>query len=264
MIRGSYIPISSRSFDRKDLCAIGTGDSYWCDSNDGMYNNDNYHNSNKYYHQERSNYNNYTKKNDKKDEIKRNITDDCTIENDHIEFNKNKFGYSSQLSSNAKKEEFKPIWYTTAQKNLITGKKILDNIGIEIENVKVLHCPQAYGVVVTVTIPERVKVQTPVLPILPDTPGVPVLDPQPDILPLDNNVIDSGFDTRGLSAHSHPLILTSNNGINKMKIVYSGDTRPSSLLCEVGRDCALLIHEATFEDDETGNKYLCTYTYVYK
>ena len=37
-----------------------------------------------------------------------------------------------------------------------------------------------------------------------------------------------------------------------LKIVYSGDTRPSKLLTEIGKDCSLLIHEATFEDDELG------------
>jgi ribonuclease Z len=32
-------------------------------------------------------------------------------------------------------------------------------------------------------------------------------------------------------------------------VVYSGDTRPCSSVVELGRDCDLLIHEATFDDD---------------
>lgn len=36
---------------------------------------------------------------------------------------------------------------------------------------------------------------------------------------------------------------------SQWKIVFSGDTRPSKELIEAGKDCTLLIHEATFEDD---------------
>jgi ribonuclease BN (tRNA processing enzyme) len=199
------------------------GDSYWCDPNDNMYNTDNtYHNSNKYYNQDRSNY--HTKKYDKKTDVDRNLN-----RNDNLEYNRNKFGFSSQSNLHAK-EEAKPLWYTTAQLDLVNGRKILDKIGIDIENVKVLHCPQAYGVVVTVSIPERVRGQTPDI-------YTPITD---DIQSNDPNMN------------------------RKMKIVYSGDTRPSALLCEVGRDCALLIHEATFEDDETGMYiYICKYIYIY-
>jgi ribonuclease BN (tRNA processing enzyme) len=210
LIRGSYIPISSRLFDKKDLCGVGMGDSYWCDPNDDMYNTENtYHNSNKYYNQDRSNYN--TKKYDRNNDNDRDLNNKIGI---NLEHNKNKFGFSSQSASVLHdRVESKPLWYMTAQLHLANGKKLLDKIGIEIENVKVLHCPQAYGVVVTVSLPNRVRVQTP-----------DVITPR------------------------------------KMKIVYSGDTRPSALLCDVGRDCALLIHEATFEDDETGNIY--TYMYI--
>jgi ribonuclease BN (tRNA processing enzyme) len=191
---------------------IGMGDSYWCDPNDEMYNTENtYHNINKYYNQDRSNYN--TKKYERKNDSDRDLNKKIVT---NLENNKNKFGFSSQFASHDKLES-KPLWYNTAQLHLANGKEILDKIGIEIENVKVLHCPQAYGVVVTVSLPDRVRVQTP-----------DVITPS-----------------------------------RKMKIVYSGDTRPSALLCDVGRDCALLIHEATFEDDETGDTYTYIYTYIY-
>lgn len=38
-----------------------------------------------------------------------------------------------------------------------------------------------------------------------------------------------------------------NNGI-VWKVVYSGDTPPCAHLAEAGRDCDLLIHEATMAD----------------
>jgi ribonuclease Z len=34
------------------------------------------------------------------------------------------------------------------------------------------------------------------------------------------------------------------------KVVYSGDTRPGGPLIAAGKDCDVLIHEATFEDDK--------------
>ena len=34
------------------------------------------------------------------------------------------------------------------------------------------------------------------------------------------------------------------------KVVYSGDTRPGGPLIDAGKDCDVLIHEATFEDDK--------------
>jgi ribonuclease Z len=44
---------------------------------------------------------------------------------------------------------------------------------------------------------------------------------------------------------SYGLILYCANG---EKIVYSGDCRPSESLIRAGKDCHLLIHEATFDD----------------
>jgi ribonuclease Z len=45
--------------------------------------------------------------------------------------------------------------------------------------------------------------------------------------------------------NSYALILEYNN---KLKIVYSGDTRPCAQLIEAGKGATVLIHEATFED----------------
>jgi ribonuclease Z len=50
-------------------------------------------------------------------------------------------------------------------------------------------------------------------------------------------------------------------GRSTFKLVYSGDTRPSDRLVEMGRDATILIHEATFEDslqDEAVAKKHCT------
>ncbi len=44
---------------------------------------------------------------------------------------------------------------------------------------------------------------------------------------------------------SYGAVLTLLGG---MRVVYSGDCRPSESLAAVGRGCALLIHEATFGD----------------
>jgi len=47
-------------------------------------------------------------------------------------------------------------------------------------------------------------------------------------------------------SRSYGVCLTHQSG---RKIVYSGDARPSAELAAAGKDAALLIHEATFEDD---------------
>jgi ribonuclease Z len=54
------------------------------------------------------------------------------------------------------------------------------------------------------------------------------------------------------------LVMEHKNG---WKLVFSGDTRPNQALVEAGKECTLLIHEATFEDDleeEAINKYHST------
>jgi len=45
---------------------------------------------------------------------------------------------------------------------------------------------------------------------------------------------------------SYTVALTFNNGF---KVAYSGDTRPTSGFVKIGKDCTLLIHEATFDDE---------------
>ena len=47
--------------------------------------------------------------------------------------------------------------------------------------------------------------------------------------------------------HSYAISLTTKSEPN-FKIVYSGDTQPTSKLVDIGKDCDLLIHEATMED----------------
>ncbi len=39
--------------------------------------------------------------------------------------------------------------------------------------------------------------------------------------------------------------------LNGVKVVYSGDCRPTRMLIERGRDCHMLIHEATYGDEPT-------------
>ena len=48
--------------------------------------------------------------------------------------------------------------------------------------------------------------------------------------------------------HSYPAygVLLQNP---QWKIVFSGDTRPSFSLAEIGKDCDVLIHESNFEDE---------------
>ncbi|XP_015917439.1 ribonuclease Z, mitochondrial [Parasteatoda tepidariorum] len=46
---------------------------------------------------------------------------------------------------------------------------------------------------------------------------------------------------------AHGVIIAPKD--SKWKIVYSGDTMPCEKLVEAGRDCSVLIHEATMEDD---------------
>jgi hypothetical protein len=53
-------------------------------------------------------------------------------------------------------------------------------------------------------------------------------------------------------AHAHALVLDLANGF---QLCYSGDTRPStSLIRTAGSNISLLLHEATFDDDERGKK----------
>ncbi|CAG2104751.1 unnamed protein product [Medioppia subpectinata] len=50
-------------------------------------------------------------------------------------------------------------------------------------------------------------------------------------------------------SHSYGLSFTTNSEPNSVKIVYSGDTQPTPNLTRIGRNCDLLIHEASMEDE---------------
>ena len=191
---------------------------------------------------------------------------------------KNKFGHIYEIKNkitenkiteivlNPYEKEWKPKWQINSKINYLKALLILDYIGIkEIECVKVIHCPQAYGVVLTLKTLER----TPVLTIPPHTDS-----PQSLTLPLSppssssattsseyeqddkndkidiivNNKIENKIEISKIENNKTPVKQKNKN----LKIVYSGDTRPSKLLAEIGKDCSLLIHEATFEDDELG------------
>eukprot|EP00981_Chlorochromonas_danica_P003644 scaffold681_cov173-Ochromonas_danica.AAC.7 len=46
------------------------------------------------------------------------------------------------------------------------------------------------------------------------------------------------------------LVFVRKTGSEEMKVIYSGDTRPCDLLIQYGANAAVVIHEATFEDDK--------------
>jgi ribonuclease Z len=47
---------------------------------------------------------------------------------------------------------------------------------------------------------------------------------------------------------SYGVAITFESGI---KLVYSGDTRPTKRLVDIGKDATILIHEATFDDGKS-------------
>jgi ribonuclease BN (tRNA processing enzyme) len=213
LVRGSYIPVSSRQFDKRDSCA--NGDTFWCDVEDNSQSNLSHFDS------------------DGSGIIECKVEGEIVREG--VEVVVNKFGYSYEKPRSPSKSseglngasvrplnpyqtEWQPNWQIAAKRSYFLARKILQDVGIdEIENVKVIHCPQAYGAVITFSVCTQ------------DLDSKEKSDPGSSQIPHNS--------------------LKSNQ---KLKIVYSGDTRPSKLLSEIGRDCALLIHEATFEDDETG------------
>ena len=227
-LRDSYLPISSRQFDKKD--SGEKGDSFWCDIGDSDAN--------------------YIKLDGDSDAYERNqissLSGNISTVNS-VEINTNKFGYSYEIPVSPL-NDFKGVfgvsnrsavnWRDKADKDYVAALQILRDLGIDqVENVKVIHCPQAYGTVITLSdfSPHTLNTTTST-----STCPTGILDPP-------NSTQSSQLSS--IPIDSIPLA----KPVQKMKIVYSGDTRPSRLLCEVGRDCAVLIHEATFEDDELGN-----------
>jgi hypothetical protein len=213
LVRGSYIPVSSRQFDKRDSCA--NGDTFWCDMEDSS----------------QSNFSHFGS--DGSGIIEGEGEGEKVREGVEVVVNKFGYSYEKQRSPSKSSEglngasvrplnpyltERQPNWQIAAKRNHSLARKILQDVGIdEIENVKVIHCPQAYGAVIAFSVCTQ------------DLESKENADP-------------------GSSQIPHNSLKPN----QKLKIVYSGDTRPSKLLSEIGRDCALLIHEATFEDDETG------------
>lgn len=104
-------------------------------------------------------------------------------------------------------------------KNLHNAKEKLESLGIStFENVNVVHCNQSYGLAITLQIPDSS-----------DHPTVisSVSEPNMKKCKVSDNATDK------------PLTF---------KLVYSGDTRPSPRLVQLGFNASLLIHEATFDD----------------
>lgn len=231
-LRDSYLPISSRQFDKKD--SGEKGDSFWCDTGDLDAN--------------------YIKLDGDSDAYERNQISNLsgnTSTVNSVEMNTNKFGYSYEIPVSPS-NDFKGVfgvsnrsainWRDKADRDYVAALQILRDLGIdEVENVKVIHCPQAYGTVITLSdfLPHTLNTTT-------STSTCPT-----GILDLSNSTLSSQLSS--IPMDSIPLKEFLEKPVQKMKIVYSGDTRPSRLLCEVGRDCAVLIHEATFEDDEQGD-----------
>jgi ribonuclease BN (tRNA processing enzyme) len=201
LVRGSYIPVSSRQFDKRDNCK--NGDSYW------------------------------------QDIVKENLNavfgdEDLEVKSENSE-GKNSTSDASTESNYSTRPAFQQNWQIVAKENLLLGKKILSEVGIvDLENVKVIHCPQAFGLVMqlSTTTDDLKKCATSPSDMLESTPSQ-----SPSIADSDLDSIVSDTDPRPAK---------------QLKIVYSGDTRPSPLLTAIGRDATILIHEATFEDDEAG------------
>ena len=201
LVHGSYIPVSSRQFDKRDNCK--NGDSYW------------------------------------QDIVKENLNavfgdEDLEVKSEFSD-GKNSTSDASTESNYSTRPAFQQNWQIVAKENLLLGKKILSEVGIvDLENVKVIHCPQAFGLVMQLSTTTDDLKKTPTAPsdMLLSTP-IQCSSPA-----------DSDLDSIVSEIDPQPA--------RKLKIVYSGDTRPSSLLTAIGRDATILIHEATFEDDEAG------------
>ena len=207
LVRGSYIPVSSRQFDRRDNCK--NGDSYWQDTING-----------------------HSDALVGADDIK------TTNESSYLfscaeNIEKTAIGISTDPAYDSYQSSFS-TWQTTSRENLLLAKKILSEVGIvDLENVKVIHCPQAYGLVM------QLSTTTQDLNMDMKLPSNKLITPT---VHSTSNDVDPDLDTRTSYSQCG----------KKLKIVYSGDTRPSPLLTALGRDCTILIHEATFEDDEAG------------
>ena len=207
LVRGSYIPVSSRQFDKRDNCK--NGDSYWQDTinghSDALVGIDDIKTTNESSYQP-------------------------SCDND---IEKNAIGISTDPAYDSSQSSLSN-WQINSRANLLLAKKILSEVGIvDLENVKVIHCPQAYGLVMQLSTSAQdsnIDLKFPSNKLI-----------TPTVQSTSNNV-KPDLDSR----KSYPQCG------KKLKIVYSGDTRPSPLLTALGRDCTILIHEATFEDDEAG------------
>jgi ribonuclease Z len=109
------------------------------------------------------------------------------------------------------------------------AKTVLCSMGItDLTNVPVIHCPQSYGLSL-------------------------VIDTASDL----HSGMGMGMDTEGDKSRKRKRGPVG----GALKLVYSGDTRPSHALARVGADASVLIHEATFDDadaSEACTKRHCT------
>lgn len=99
---------------------------------------------------------------------------------------------------------------------------------VELVNVPVIHCMGANGLVITFATHSSYGDETE--------------DSKRDVIPTAASSI--------LSSASTSTATSSVEGQSLLKLVYSGDTRPSRTLVHWGRGADLLLHEATFEDDK--------------
>jgi ribonuclease Z len=72
------------------------------------------------------------------------------------------------------------------------------------------------------------------------------------------DLVDEPLFFEDLSIHTTPVKhVESSYAVifqsSKFKVVYSGDTRPSSALVNAGRSCDLLIHEGTFDNQSSAD-----------
>jgi ribonuclease BN (tRNA processing enzyme) len=100
---------------------------------------------------------------------------------------------------------------------------------VSLVNIPVIHCRQSYGIILTLRIAANFQTK--------------LLFDRANSMDESDEIDDEKME--GTTPISPPELV-----YEEVKIVYSGDTRPSDNLIAFGRNATLLIHEATFEDDK--------------